>query len=64
MQLSVIGAASEVRPYSYVMLQIVVEVAGTVCDADCSIFAQRANSSAAKRTAKLLPARLGNFRPP
>ena len=33
MQLSVIGAASEVRPYSSVMLQIVVEVAGTVCDA-------------------------------
>jgi len=24
----------------YVMLQIVVEVAGTVCDADCSIFSQ------------------------
>ena len=45
------------------MLQIVVEVAGTVCNADCSLFAQLANSSAAKRTANLLPARLGNFLP-
>jgi len=35
--LSVMGAASEVI---VVMLQIVVEVPGTVCDVDCSIFPQ------------------------
>ena len=28
---------------SSVMLQIVVEVDGTVCDADCSIFSQTVN---------------------
>jgi len=35
--LSVMGAASEVI---VVMLQIVVEVPGTVCNVDCSIFPQ------------------------
>ena len=35
--LSVMGAASEVI---VVMLQIVVEVPGTVCNVDCSIFSQ------------------------
>ena len=36
------------------MLLIVVEVAGTVCDADCSIFSQTVELIRAKGTYKLL----------
>jgi len=62
MQLSVIGAESEVRPYSYVMLQIVVEVAGTVCDADSSIFSQTVDRQPPPTADRSLACQVGRSR--
>ena len=61
MQLSVMGVVG-VWNYSSVMLQIVVEVAGTVCDADCSIFSQTVDRQPPPTADRSLACQVGRSR--